>query len=77
VLGLDGEGELVSVTYLLGDAMALRPDDLHFLSILTLEAFDFIRNLLVEEVGVGRMGMYVMVVWGRLRCLRDPSQVPV
>jgi len=41
------------VTYLLRSTVTLGPDDLHFLSILALEAFDFIRNLLIEEVSVG------------------------
>jgi len=65
------------VAYLFRGTVTLGPDDLHFLSVLTFEAFDFIRNLLIEEVSVGRMGMYFMVVRSWLRGLRNPFEVPV
>ena len=77
VLRLDDPGEVLLVANLLRSTVALRPDDLHFLPILTLETFDLTRNPLVEEVGIGRMRVYVVVVRGWLRCLCDPLKVPV
>jgi hypothetical protein len=68
---------MIFVAYLLRSTVTLGPDDLHFLPILALEALDFIRNLLIEEVSVGRMGMYFMVVRSWLRCLRNPFEVLV
>jgi len=74
---VDGTDEVISIAYLLRGGMTLGPNDLHCLPILTPETFDFVRNLLVEEVGVRRMGMYLMVVWGWFRCPRNPPKVPV
>lgn len=55
VLGmrLNDLGTRVFIAYLFRSIVTLRPDDPHFLSVLTLETFDFVRYFLVEEVGIG------------------------
>ena len=67
----------IFVAYLSRSTMTLGPDDFHFLPILALEALDCIRNLLVEEVGVGRMRMYFVVVRSWPRSFRNPFEVLV
>ena len=55
--------------------MALGPDNLHLIPVFTLETSDFIRNHLIEEVSVGRMRVYLMVIGSWSRCLRNPMEV--
>ena len=45
--------------------------------ILALEAFNFVRNVLIEEVGIERMGVYFVVIWNWFPCLFNPMKVPI
>lgn len=65
------------MAYLLRGIVALGPDDLHFLAVLALKAFNFVRNALIEEVGIGRIGMYFVVIRSQSLCLCDPMKVLV
>ena len=59
------------VAHLLRSVVTLGPDDLHFLAVLALETLDFIRNLLIEEVSIGRMRMYFAVIRNWPLCFLD------